>query len=89
MLETNDVPIPSSTNRDKASIKDLYLEFKDLERRLAESVGSGREDDTATVGKDFPPDIEGVKVEKKRVKREIQAWVEAFEAREGRAALQE
>lgn len=89
VLEPNDVPIPSSTNRDKASIKDLYLEFKDLERRLADTVVSGREDDMATVGKDAPTDIEGVKAEKKKIKREIQAWVEAFEAREGRAALQE
>lgn len=33
--------------------------------------------------------VEGVKAEKKRVKREIQAWIDEFEAREGHTATAE
>lgn len=83
------MPISSSIIREKAPIKDLYLEFKDLERRLAYKVEGGGEDDTATAGKAISSSIEDIKAEKKGVKRDIQAWVEAFEVREGRAALQE
>lgn len=50
---------------------------------------AGADDDATTMGTDMPADIESVKEEKKRVKREIQAWLDEFEAREGRAALQE
>lgn len=88
-------PLPLSTDREKAPIKNLYIEFKDLERRLA-AIGGG-EDDAAenalspemAAGNDVPADMESVKAEKKKVKREIQTWLEDFEAREGHAALQE
>lgn len=79
---------PSSTFREKAPIKDLYREFKDLERRLAINSEGSADEDAATMGPDLPVDMEGVKEDKKRVKREIQAWLEEFEAREGRAAVQ-
>lgn len=80
---------PSLTIREKAPIKDLYREFKDLERRLAINSEGGAVEDGATMGTDVSLDIESVKEDKKRVKREIQAWLDEFEVREGRAALQE
>lgn len=75
--------------REKAPIKELYREFKDLERRLAVDPGGAEDDAATTTGTDVPVDIESVKEDKKRVKREIQAWLDEFEAREGRTALQE
>ncbi|CBJ31118.1 conserved unknown protein [Ectocarpus siliculosus] len=86
------------TTKEKAPIKNLYIDFKELERRLAAcpSIGGGDEDaaDNAlrpemAAGGDVPADVESVKAEKKKVKREIQTWLDEFEAREGRAALQE
>lgn len=79
--------------RDKAPIKNLYRELKDLERQLAVSgdnkvvAASGSLESGVSIG--AVVDMEGVKAEKKRVKREIQAWLEDFEAREGRPARQE
>lgn len=87
--------------RDKAPIKDLYRKFKDIDKQLANSVTDGRflaESREATEGGDAAGlegglyggasvDPEEVKAEKKRVKREIQAWLDEFEAREGRPAL--
>lgn len=90
-------PLPLATDREKAPIKNLYNDFKELERRLAAcpDIGSG-DDDAAdalspemAAGSDVPADMESVKAEKKKVKREIQSWLDEFEAREGRAALQE
>ena len=75
--------------REKAPIKDLYREFKELERRLAVNQEGDAEEDAATTGTDIPLDVESVKEDKKRVKREIQAWLDEFEAREGRTAQQE
>lgn len=80
---------PSWPIREKAPIKDLYREFKELERRLAVNPEGGAEEDAATMSTDIPLDIGSVKEGKKSVKREIQAWLDEFEAREGRAAQQE
>lgn len=91
-------PLPLSTDREKAPIKNLYIDFKELERRLAACPSIGGGDDNAAdnalrpemaAGGDVPADLESVKAEKKKVKREIQTWLDEFEAREGRAALQE
>lgn len=80
---------PPSTIREKAPIKDLYRDFKDLERRLAANSEGGADEDAVTMSTGILVDIESAKEDKKRVKREIQAWLDEFEAREGRAALQE
>eukprot|EP00903_Cladosiphon_okamuranus_P006402 g6267.t1 len=77
------------STKEKAPIKDLYREFKELERRLAGNSEGGAEGDAETAGTDIPLDLESVKEDKKRVKREIQAWLDEFEGREGRAAQQE
>lgn len=82
-------PPPQQTIREKAPIKDLYREFKELERRLAVNSAGGTEEDAETAGTDMPLDLESVKEDKKRIKREIQAWLDEFEAREGRSAQQE
>ncbi|CAM9949607.1 unnamed protein product, partial [Hapterophycus canaliculatus] len=89
--------------REKGPIKDLYRDFKDLDRQLAaiSAAGGGGDDDDdpstigssapkpgAAVDSDVPADMESVKAEKKRVKHDIQTWLDDFEAREGRAALQ-
>lgn len=89
--------------RDKAPIKDLYRKFKAIEKQLADAVtdesfsAAGREategGEVAEPGEELyggainSVDPEDVKAEKKRVKREIQVWLDDFEAREGRPAL--
>ena len=81
--------ISAPVTREKSPIKDLYRDFKELDRRLASGSGVGGEEDASTAGNDVPADVESVKTEKKKVKREIQAWLDEFEAREGRTAMQE
>lgn len=87
--------------RDKAPIKDLYRKFKDIEKQLANSVTDesfSAENREATEGGEAARlggglnggasvDPEDVKAQKHKVKREIQAWLDDFEAREGRPAL--
>ncbi|CAM9933966.1 unnamed protein product [Scytosiphon promiscuus] len=92
------------TTKEKGPIKDLYRDFKDLDRRLTtiSGVGGGGEHDEeasivagnasgpqTTVDRVVPVDTESIRAEKKQVKHEIQTWLDDFEAREGRAALQE
>lgn len=96
--------LASSTIREKAPIKDLYRDFKDLDRRLAaisdaggggdgegdpSIIGSSASNPGVIVEGEVPTDMDSLKSEKKRVKHEIQTWLDDFEAREGRAALQE
>lgn len=73
-------------------LKDLYRHVKDLERQLVSSSSkeSGVAEAGPVAGTSGPTvELESIKAEKKQVKREIQAWLEEFEAREGRAAQQE
>lgn len=85
--------------RDKAPIKGLYREFKTLDRRLADALDAeekaaqnegAAEAEGVLDGVSSPPmDVDDIKAEKKRIKGDIQEWLDAFEAREGRAAVQE
>lgn len=96
VCRTSYTPLAVTANRDKAPIKGLYRDFKSLEKRF----GLLREGETAAAsstaaageatGAGIPVgDLESTEAEKDRVKGEIQAWKDDFEAREGRPALEE
>ena len=89
------LPICLLLTREKAPIKAIYREFKDLEHRLAQPIAdplvpaSDVSDVPATPPvEDTAITLDKVKAEKKRVKQEIQTWLDEFEAREGRPAEQ-
>lgn len=79
--------------RDKIPIKELFHELKDLDRRL-ETSGTDEPALTGVAGNALEVasivgstgSLEGLKAEKKQVKRVIQTWLNDFEAREGRPA---
>lgn len=80
--------------RDKIPIKELFHELKDLDRRL-ESFGTDEPALTSIVAGDSleiasiggsTGSLEGLKAEKKQVKRVIHTWLNDFEEREGRPA---
>ena len=84
---------PLTPSRDNIAIASLYREVENLDKQLAtlEAAGTAESNAAQEVASDggVVAKLEGLKAEKKRVKREIKAWLDDFEAREGRPALAE
>ncbi|CAN0361238.1 unnamed protein product [Ascophyllum nodosum] len=81
------------TSEDNIAIGSLYREVENLDKQLAtlEAAKTAESNAAQEVASDggVVAKLEGLKTEKKRVKREIKAWLDDFEAREGRPALAE
>ena len=84
---------PLTLSRDNIAIGSLYREVENLDKQLAtlEAAKTAESNAAQEVASDggVVAKLEGLKTEKKRVKREIKAWLDDFEAREGRPALAE